>query len=118
MHTNLSRFLSAHTAKLVGFAAACIMGSFLVGIRSAGEVQPFDALRASTFEQANQAPAETPRGDIDGDGLVSVEDAILLLEMIQEERPLSEQALLADPDGDGRLTVGDALDILRSVQAL
>lgn len=118
MHTHISQFLSAHTAKLVGFAAACVMGSFLVGIRSAGEVRPFDALKASTFEQVDTVPSETLRGDINGDGLLSVDDAILLLEMVQKERPGSEQALLADPDADGQLTARDALEILRSVQAL
>ena len=38
-----------------------------------------------------------------------------LLEIVQGNRPQTEQSLLADPNHDGHLTTDDVLSILRSV---
>ncbi|MCL1874040.1 MAG: bacterial Ig-like domain-containing protein [Clostridiales bacterium] len=55
-------------------------------------------------------------GDINGDGIITPEDAILLLQMYVGLIPWTEQALLAgDVNGDGVIDTTDAALILRMV---
>jgi hypothetical protein len=113
MHTNLSTLFSRRTLSLLGFGAACVFGSFLIGVKSAGEVHTFGRSEA---QQANLVRQEiVVTGDVDGNGTVDASDALRVLEIVQGERPASDQAIQADPDGDGRITTADALLILRSV---
>ena len=54
------------------------------------------------------------RGDLDGDGEITVSDALKALRIaakLIDETP--EAVAIADSDGDGRITVSDALAILR-----
>lgn len=54
------------------------------------------------------------RGDINGDGEVTAEDALLALQYATRKIGLDEDAILAgDADGDGHVTAGDALLILQ-----
>ena len=54
------------------------------------------------------------RGDLDGDGEITVADALAALRIaakLAEETP--QAVAIADSDGDGHITVADALAILR-----
>ena len=84
----------------------CIAASLIIGIQSAGEVHPVSLIEAG---------APTHIGDMDGDGIASMQDAIIILEIVQGYRTAAPEQLLADPDGDGTLTVNDALRVLRTL---
>lgn len=55
-----------------------------------------------------------PSGDMDGDGVITVADALALLRIAAKLAPETPEALAAgDMDGDGAVTVSDALRVLR-----
>ena len=63
----------------------------------------------------NEAPV-TPhmKGDIDGDGEITVADALAALRVAAKLAPSTPELIaVADTDGDGEITVADALSILR-----
>ena len=54
------------------------------------------------------------RGDYDGDGRITVADALAALRVAAELAPETPEAIaIGDADGDGRITVSDALAVLR-----
>lgn len=99
---------------LLGFATMCVLGSFLIGVRTAGDVQPF---ARSEAQQANIL-GSIVSGDMDGNGTVNVQDVLLLLQIIKGDVAETKQAHLADPNGDGHLTIEDAIVLLRSLPPL
>lgn len=88
------------------FGALCMAASFAIGIQSAGEVQPISLIEAGSPSRV---------GDVDGNGIVDVQDAIQILEVVQGYRSATPDQLLADPNGDGALDLDDALRILRTL---
>jgi len=88
------------------FSGICVAASFLIGIQSAGEVQPIALIEAGSVNQS---------GDLTGDGSVDVQDVIAILEVVQGYVQATPDQLRADPNGDGSLTVDDALRILRTL---
>lgn len=81
--------------------------SFGLGIESAGDVETVTPLSAAeTFVQP---------GDVDYDGVVTIQDAIVILEIANGYRTAEAFELRADPNEDGRLTVDDAISILHDV---
>ncbi|MDD5751744.1 MAG: dockerin type I repeat-containing protein [Candidatus Peribacteraceae bacterium] len=87
------------------FGGLCLAASFAVGIQTAGEVQPIALIEAGS-------PVST--GDMDGNGIVTGQDAIVILEIVRGYRTATPEQLLSDPNGDGALTSDDALRILRT----
>lgn len=66
------------------------------------------------FIKADVAPAGALKGDFDGDGKITVADALYALRIAAKLVPETLEAIaVGDTDGDGRLTVSDALAILR-----
>jgi len=95
----------------------CAAGAFALGLQTAGEVQPFESSQAAVAVDAT-AYAEPVRGDLDGDGVLTVEDAILMIQFAEEiETASSAQIRLGDTDGDYRLTYRDALQVLRMLSS-
>jgi hypothetical protein len=88
------------------FGGICVAASFLIGIQSAGDVQPITLIEAGS---------ESRVGDLTNDGTVDVQDAITILEMVQGYQIPTPDQLRADPNGDGQLTIDDALHILRTL---
>ena len=88
------------------FGSLCLATSFAVGIQTAGEVQPIALIEAGSPVSA---------GDMDGNGMVTVQDAIAILEIARGYAVPTPEQLLSDPNGDGALTVDDALRILRAL---
>ena len=103
MHKNILSLFSRRNRRVVVLGAASVASSFAIGIQSAGEVQPVTLIEAGSVEQA---------GDVNGDGSVTVQDAIDVLEVAAGYEKATARALMADPNRDGRLTVNDALRIL------
>lgn len=105
MHIHLpSR--SRHYLQVGLIASLCVAASFVVGIESAGDVRPITLIQAGSPMHA---------GDLNGDGVVDVRDAIEVLEIVRGYKTATPEQLQADPDGSGTLTVDDALRILRSL---
>lgn len=92
--------------RLLAIGAACIVSSFVIGIKTAGDVQPVSLIEAG-------GPAVA--GDVDGSGSVDLRDVILILEVSQGYVDATSDQLEADPNGDGALTVDDALRLLSTL---
>ena len=94
--------------RTIGMAALgllCMISAFGLGIHSAGDVRTIAPLEANGIIQ---------QGDVNLDGVVNMNDVILILATVQGEAPApTAQQLQADPDGDGHFTVKDALSLLR-----
>lgn len=96
----------ARNLHILVIGAIGVVTSFSVGIHTAGDVQTVIPSEA----ESTRLP-----GDIDGDGLVTAEDAIRILDIAQGYDVASPAELLGDPNGDGELTTSDALQILHSL---
>ncbi len=84
----------------------CVVSSFSLGVRTAGDVQTVAPSEAGGIRLT---------GDINEDGQVTVRDAIDILEVAQGYEAATVEQLLADPNADGSLTVEDALRILEDL---
>ena len=104
MHIKHSRTVSRYSVLAMG--AATVLGAFIVGMQTSDQIQPIALIEAGSGEI---------RGDIDSNGQITVEDAIVILEIVQGYREPQSSELLADPNRDGLLTVDDALRILATV---
>ena len=63
--------------------------------------------------------AELPRGDVNGDGAVTVTDISVSAAHLKNLKPLNSQALArADVNGDGRLNVTDVVSIAAHVKGI
>lgn len=92
--------------KVLATGVVCIVGSFLVGIQTAGDVQPVSLIQAGGTPFA---------GDVDGSGTVDMSDVLVILEIAQGYRSATTDQLKADPNQDGQLTVDDAIGILSTL---
>ena len=99
-----TRKKTAYTLAPLALLAAVV--SFGVGMRTAGDVTTVPSMSADDG---------TARGDVNGDGAVDAQDAIVILEISQKYRTATVRELEADPNGNGTLTVDDAIRVLRSL---
>ena len=85
----------------------------VVGI---GETEwPMQAV-GGTLTVIGEAPTERKKGDVNGDGAVTIADAVLALQMaVQLVSPTPDQLFAADINGNGAVSVGDVVAILRAV---
>lgn len=98
-----SSFRFTKHLQVVALGALCIVSSFSLGVRTAGDVQTVAPSEAGGIRLT---------GDVDADGQVTVRDVIDILEVAQGYEEATPEQLLVDPNGDGRLTVEDAMRIL------
>ena len=72
-----------------------------------------------TFTVVDTTPPPYKLGEMDGDGVITVADALAVLRIVAKlAEPVGNQALAADVDIDGEITVADALAVLRYVAKL
>ena len=85
----------------------------VVGI---GEAEwPIHAV-GGTLTVVGEGPAVRRKGDVNGDGAITITDAVLALQMaVQLISPTPDQLFAADINGNGAVSVGDAVAILRAV---
>ena len=73
-----------------------------------------EATVSFTIKEEVPPPPPVKRGDFNGDGKISVDDALSALRIAAKLAPETEEAIaIADIDGDGKVGVNDALAILR-----
>lgn len=97
----------AKRVQILAIGTLCIVSSFSLGIRTAGDVQTVAPSEAGGIRLIQ---------DINGDGSVSIEDAIAILEIVQGYESATPEQLQADPNSDGHLTVEDAMRILQDLR--
>lgn len=106
MFTNILTKSPRRTMSVVTLGILCIVGSFAVGIRTAGDVRTISSLSAETPVLA---------GDMDGNGVIDLTDVVAILEVAERYREPTTAELRADPNGDGVLSVDDALALLHTL---
>ena len=94
---------------MLALGTACVLSSFFIGTQSVGEIQPVTLIKAGNIDQT---------GDVNGDGSVTVRDAVRILEITQGYAQAEPSDLKADPNKDGVLTVDDAIRILSDLPNL
>lgn len=103
-HTQSRSWTTPATYVMLGLFA--VVSSFTVGIKTAGEVHTVGSIGAMGTRIS---------GDIDGNGIVEVRDAVEILEVARGYTVATPDELLADPNSDGHLTIDDAIRILNDL---
>lgn len=88
--------------------AATVLCAFVIGIETAGDVHPIALIEAGS---------DSVRGDVSGNGILDLGDAVAILEIVQGYRDPTPEELRKDPSSDGLLTVDDALRVLATLSA-
>ena len=98
----------------LGVAAVAL--SFVLGVRTAADLHPLNTQTEAAPVTASLV-SEPMEGDMDGNGQITVGDAILILDIAEGfTDPTSETIKRGDLNNDGRLTVLDALEILHAIE--
>lgn len=97
----------ARRIQILAIGALCVVSSFSLGVRTAGDVQTIAPSEAGGIRLLQ---------DINNDGMVSIEDVIIILEIVQGYEVATSSQLQADPNSDGRLTIEDAMRILQDLK--
>lgn len=92
--------------QILTIGALCVVSSFALGVQTAGDVQTVAPSEAGGIRLT---------GDVNGDGTVTVQDVIDILEVAQGYEEATSAQLQADPNADGHLTVEDAMRILQDL---
>jgi hypothetical protein len=103
MNTQKYRFLAHKSLRTIGIVVGSMAAAFVVGIQTAGDVQPVPATRASDTVLL---------GDLNGDGMVGPEDVRIAIEISEGYRTPTPDELAADPNRDFHITIEDAKSIL------
>lgn len=96
--------------RTIAVIAVSMLGAFALGIGTAGDVHPvINATIAGTAVVA---------GDMNGNGMLDVNDARIALELAEGFRTPEAQELAADPNQDFQITAADAMTILEQLERL
>lgn len=99
--------MSATMLGTMSLGVLSIIAAFGLGIRSAKDTQIFDRTEAS---QNAADILGTVQGDIDGNGILSLQDVIIKAEALQGLRQLTPKEIIdGDRDGDYKATMKDIL---------
>lgn len=112
MHINFHSIITRRNITLLAFALTCVASSFVIGVRTAGDMPSVDTIEA---HQANIMYENAIRGDMDGNGVVNDDDVIRLLDILEGKKRIDQQILQADPNRDGRITVDDIKVLLQLI---
>ncbi len=111
----LTHMLHRTRLQTVALGIVCSMAAFTVGLETAGDVHPYDTTQAAVTA-SEDLPKIAPRGDIDNDGIVTVNDAIVLINVAEGvEIATPDMVKRGDADGDFRITYKDAIRVLYSL---
>jgi hypothetical protein len=94
--------------QVIALGTLCVASSFAVGIRTAGDVQTVAPTSAGELQMT---------GDMNNDGRLGTEDAIIILEIAQGYTEATPEQLQKDPNGDGQITVDDAVRLLHDIES-
>ncbi len=112
---HLTHILHRTRLQTVALGIVCSMAAFTVGLETAGDVHPYDTTQAAVTAP-DEIPRIAPRGDIDNDGIITVNDAIVLINVAEGvDTATPEMVKRGDADGDFRITYKDAVRVLYSL---
>lgn len=103
MNTYRYRLLARKSLRTIGIVVGSMTAAFIVGVETAGDVQPVLVTRASDT---------VVLGDFSGNGTLGVEDAKIAIEIAEGNRTPTPEELAADPNRDFHITMEDAKTIL------
>lgn len=106
MKTHTNHWLSP---QILVIALLCMTASFGIGVKTTGDVQ--------TVGQSEAEDIARITGDMNGDGIVDLEDVVTILEIVRGTETATPEQLLVEPTGDKAVTIDDALSILRDIRA-
>lgn len=116
MRITLTHILQKKNVQSLSLGLLCMVGAFTLGLETAGEVHPFDKSEAAVVSGEVQEQRVSPRGDVDGSGEVTIEDAILIINLIENiETSTPAMVKRGDTDDDYRLTYKDAVRVLHTL---
>ena len=104
--------LNRKVLSTVALGVICIVGSFRLGIETVGEVHPFD--RSNAAQSEPRADIMDIAEDIDGDGIVTENDASEALQIALGYKKAETWQLRRVPGG--RITEKTALAILQKLR--
>lgn len=87
----------------------CIAGSFAVGLQTSGNVTPISP---------SEALGEDMHGDMNGDGILNLQDVIITLEIVRGYREATTEQKKLDWTQDGSINLDDALGIVNHLASL
>ena len=105
---NIHTFQKRPSWKTIGIVAASMSFAFLIGIQTASDVKPI-------IGGAN-ADSSLVEGDLDGNGVIAIADALLALEIAQGYTVATPEELAADPNRDYVITFDDVSTILLMIE--
>ena len=94
--------------QILSLGLVSVIGSFALGIQTAGEIKTIASLGAEGTEL---------QGDIDGNGRLDIQDVIEILEVAKGYKDPTPKQLKADLNDDGALTIDDALSLLHTLRS-
>jgi hypothetical protein len=103
MNTQKPFLLHRRNMQIFALGLVAVVSSFAIGVQTTGDVQPVSLIRAGSIQLS---------GDMNEDGSISVQDALIILEIAQGYTRPTPSQIMADPNGDGNLTVDDAIRVL------
>ena len=77
-HRTIRRFFSEWNIRFLAFGALCLLGSFVLGIKTAGNVHPVDRSEAVSIEDTLPKNGVTKAGDMNGNGVLDIGDIIAI----------------------------------------
>lgn len=100
--------IGSNRASVILLGALSVAASFTLGVRTSGDVATVSPLQAEDSGLS---------GDMNDDGMVTIDDAVVLLSLVRGDHAASPDQLQRDPDGDGTMSIDDAIMILEDVAA-
>ncbi len=101
-------FFGKKSLRTIAIVGSSMTVAFILGVRTAGDVQPVVG--------ETRAGGAVILGDLNGNGIVDIDDAKKALELVKGLRTPLPQELAADPDQNFTITIDDVLSILNSIK--
>ena len=106
------RYILRHAA----LGVFCAAGAFTLGMKTTADVQTFETTEAQSIIPDVAENRVAQRGDINEDGALTGEDAIILIHFSEGlETPTPREIQRGDLDGDYRITYRDVLRLLHTL---
>ncbi len=102
------QFFARKTLKTITIVVASMTAAFILGIETAGDVQP--------IVSSTKAGGSVLEGDVDDNGTIDLRDAQIALEIARGNRVASPRELEADPNQDFHITLEDVATILEHIR--
>lgn len=101
-------FFGKKSLKTIGIVAGSMTVAFILGIETAGDLQP--------VVHETRADNEVVRGDMNGNGSIDEDDVRIALELANGARTPTPAELEADPDQSFSITFDDVTAILDAMK--